>query len=185
MAEEVDKTTEKSISSEKKKQKNIAVLFAIAILVGVGAYYFVNQKNISQSENVKAVISKAAENINTDSDATAESTSELTSQKWTWVNTKMSDGKVTTPSKAGAFTATFQDDGRLVAMTDCNNGNGAYEVGEDNSLTIGPFASTMMFCEGSTEGDYFKDLQNVGSYKIENGQLWLMLKMDSGTMIFE
>lgn len=102
--------------------------------------------------------------------------------------TQMSDEQTSYPSNVGnggSFTATFQEDGRLLATTDCNNGNGSYTIGADNSLTIGPMASTMMYCEGSSEGAYFQQLNQVGSYKIENGQLWLMLKMDSGTMIFE
>ncbi len=181
MPEKKEKST-KEVSDPKNKQKNLLVLFAVAVLIGAGAYYFINQKNINTSTPPDVnKVTMAPDNSNSGSN----NSSELTSKKWTWVNTKMSDGAVTSPSKDGAFTATFQDDGRLVATTDCNNGNGSYEVGADNTLTIGPMATTMMFCEGSSQDAYFQQLGNVGSYKVNNGQLWLMIKFDSGTMIFE
>lgn len=163
--------------AEKKKQKNFIVLFAIAVLIGAGAYYFMNSKNMNSSTPPQDDSSKS---VNQDSSAPT-----LTSKKWTWVNTKMSDGAETLPSDPAAFTLTFQDDMRVLATTDCNNGNGSYELGPDNSLTFGPMATTMMFCEGSSQDAYFQQINNIGSYNIENGQLWLMLKFDSGTMVFE
>jgi heat shock protein HslJ len=110
---------------------------------------------------------------------------QLTSQKWTWVNTQMNDGSESVPSTQGAFTLTFQEDGKVIATTDCNNGNGTYKLGPDNTIEFGPMASTMMYCEGSSETDFYKQIAEVGSYKLENDQLWLMIKYDSGTMIFE
>jgi heat shock protein HslJ len=177
MAEEA-KTKEKS-----KDEKKILTVIGILIIGAVILYFLSVSK-------YKSNYGSANNNSNTTtnqtvSQAPADSASQLTSKKWTWINTKMNDGAVTTPSKPGAFAATFQTDGRVVANTDCNTGNGGYTLGADNSLTIGPMASTMMFCEGSNEGEYFQQLGNVGSYKIDNGQLWLMLKYDSGTMIFE
>jgi len=183
MSEEKNKKSTEKVSDPKNKQKNLLVLFAIAVLIGAGAYYFINQKNINTSTPPDmSKVSEVPDNSNSNS---SNSGSELTSKKWTWINTKMSDGAVTEPSKPSAFTATFQDDGRLVATTDCNNGNSSFETGPDNSLTIGPMATTMMFCEGSSQDAYFQQLGNIGSYKISNGQLWLMIKFDSGTMIFE
>lgn len=170
--EKVEKTEE-----QKKKQKNMMVLFAIAVLIGAGAYYFISSNNMNSSNPSSPQPTVIANEDN--------SNPTLTSKKWTWVNTKMNDGAVTTPSKDGAFTVTFQDDGRVVATTDCNNGNGSYEVGENNSLTMGPMATTMMFCEGSSQDAYFQQLNNIGSYKIQDGELWLMIKFDSGTMIFK
>lgn len=180
MAEEAEKTTKDAPEAQKKKQKNLLVLFAVAVLVGVGAYYFMNSKNMNSSmtPNDSNTVSQAPDNSNSGS-------SELTSKKWTWVNTQMSDGATSVPSNEGEFTLTLQPDMRALATTDCNNGNGSYELGPDNALTFGPMATTMMFCDGSTETEFYQGLSNVGSYKISDGQLWLMLKFDSGTMIFE
>jgi heat shock protein HslJ len=169
---EEKKTEEKKEGS--KKKNNVLLIAAIVILALCGVYYFyTNQKLMSSSGNVPVTKAPSDENAS------------LTSKKWTWVNTQMSDGSESLPSNEGQFTLTFQDDMRVLATTDCNNGNGSYELGPDNSLTMGPMATTMMFCEGSTETEFYQGLSNVGSYKIDNGQLWLMLKFDSGTMIFE
>lgn len=179
MAEEKKDKKIKTEAEKKKMQKNMIVLFAIAVLIGAGAYYFINQKNINTSNpsDINAEISKASEKANTGTT--------LAGKKWTWINTTMSDGAKTSPSEAGAFTLTFQPDMTVIATTDCNNGNGSYELGPDNALTFGPMATSMMFCEGSSETDFYQSINNVGSYKIDNGQLWLMIKFDSGTMVFE
>lgn len=174
MAEKVN-TVEKKEGN--KKKNNILIIAAVVILVLCGAYYlYTNQQIMSSSGNAPVTKTPSDENAT------------LTSKKWTWVNTQMSDGAITEPSNVdpkGEFTLTFQPDLRVIATTDCNNGNGSYELGSDNTIIFGPMATTMMFCEGSSQDAFFQQLSNVGSYKISNGQLWLMLKMDSGTMIFE
>ncbi len=183
MAEDTKTKDSKPAKEKSKDEKKILAVIGILIL-GAALLYFLSVSKYKNSYGTASNNSNMTTN-QTISEAPENSATGLTSKKWIWVNTKMNDGAVTTPSKPGAFAATFQADGRVVANTDCNNGNGAYTLGADNSLTIGPLASTMMFCEGSTEGAYFQQLQNVGSYKIDNGQLWLMLKYDSGTMIFQ
>jgi len=166
---------------EANKDKN-KILLVIGVLV-IAALIFVFV-SFTKSQD------KLLVNDNTNSAGTNEATQEsevsLTSQKWTWTNTQMNDGAQFLPSTDGAFTLTFQDDGRVIATTDCNGGNGGYELGENNSITFGPMATTMMFCEESTETQFFQDLNNIGSYMIdENNNLVLMLKFDSGSMIFE
>jgi heat shock protein HslJ len=162
--------------AEDKKRKNILLIIAVIVLGVCGVYYLYTNKNINTADSTpNAVVSKAP----------ADSYSKLTSKKWTWKESQMSNDITTTPSSKEAFTATFQPDGALVLTTDCNSGNSSYKVGENNSLTIQPIASTMMFCEGSAETAYFKQIQTAGSYKIENNQLWIILQMDTGTMIFE
>jgi len=163
--------------TEEKQEKN-KILLVIGILAVAAAILIVISSAKSQS-NPQTVDSADV------TQAPIVESNELTAQKWTWVNTQMNDGSENLPSKEGAFTLTFQEDGTVLATTDCNNGNGSYELGPDNSITIGPIATTMMFCEGSAETQFYQDLNNVGSYKIDNGQLWLMIKFDSGTMIFK
>ncbi len=162
---------------DKKESKHLLVIFAVVILVAAGLYFVSN--SYSRTNSSDSMTQDSSTQTPTGADT------ELTSKKWMWVKTQMSDGAETLPSAPGKFALTFQTDMRLIANTDCNNGNGSYELGADNAMTIGPMATTMMFCEGSTETQFFQGLSNVGSYKISDGQLWLMLKMDSGTMIFE
>ena len=164
--------------TEQNKDKN-KILTVIGVLVVAAAILIV--LSFTNSQNNSQVSDDEMEA--TQSPMTMEE--ELVSQEWTWVNTQMSDSATTTPSTDEAFTLTFQEDGRVVVTTDCNGGNGSYELGTDSSLTFGPMASTMMFCEGSAESDFYTQLAEVGSYTIQDGQLWLMLKFDSGTMVFE
>ena len=62
-------------------------------------------------------------------------------------------------------TADFLAENRFSAGTDCNTGNTTYELGPENKLTInGPMATTLMFCEGSNETEYFQQLEEIESY---------------------
>lgn len=168
---------EKTKKEEQQELKKIIVVIGI-VVVAAAVFLFVSKNNstpVSPDDGI--VMSEAPE-----SDEEI-----LTSKTWTWVNTKMNDGSITEPSTAGVFTADFLAEDRFSAGTDCNTGNTTYTLGENNALTVnGPFASTLMFCEGSNESDYFQQLQQVQSYMIdENGNLVLLLKFDSGSMIFE
>lgn len=166
-------TKEESI--EKKTRKNILLLAAIITLAFCGLYYLKTNISLSQTQPGSSI----------DPNELVDQSIELTSRKWTWKEPKMKPDITTTPSQADAFTATFGTDGILILTTDCNSGNTTYETGENNSLSISPIASTMIFCEGSAETVYFKQIQTAKSYKIENGQLNIMLQGDTGTMIFQ
>lgn len=166
---------ENQIKAQIESNKIILIIIGVIAVLAIGLYLF-DLKNSQGS------------NVNTQPNVTVVPVSfaeELSSRKWTWLNTKMSDSSVVNPSKAGAFTASFQKDLNLLVTTDCNSGRGSYVAGSDNSVAISQIATTMMYCEGSNETLFYRNLGNVGSYKISNGQLWLMLKFDSGTMIFE
>jgi heat shock protein HslJ len=175
---------EKTTKTQKEERKNILIIIATVIIVAVGLYALSmssSTKNAANKGNKPAITQAPSPT----GESTATTNEALTAQKWMWVNTKMSDGAEVLPSAEGKFGLKFGTDMSLISSTDCNNGRGTYELGPDNAMTIGPMATTMMFCEGSAETQFFQGLNNVGSYKIENGQLWLMLKYDSGTMIFE
>jgi heat shock protein HslJ len=109
----------------------------------------------------------------------------LPMKKWTWVKTVMNDGKITTPQKTNAFTLTFTKDGNVSATTDCNGMGGTYTT-QGKKLTFGPMMSTMMYCDGSQEGEFASSLSEIGSYFFTGkGELILEIKMDSGTMVFK
>lgn len=163
-------TEMKKISS---KQIFIASMLLIAAIFGVSYVLSMKFESVNSTMNGSAI------------SPTPEDPTEITSKKWTWVNTQMNDGTNITPSTEGAFTLNFGTDLTVQAGTDCNNGNGSYSLGENNSLTFGPMATTQMFCEASNETRFYQDINNVGSYMIKDGQLVLMLKFDSGSMIFE
>ncbi len=103
---------------------------------------------------------------------------------WVWSKTQMNDGAITTPTKPGAFTLTFDSKGNVTIGTDCNRMGGTYTT-KGNALTFGPLMSTKMYCEGSQEQIFAQSLGNIASYFFTSkGELILEIKMDSGTMTF-
>lgn len=109
----------------------------------------------------------------------------LTSSVWVWEKTQMNDDSVRLPSTAGAFTITFLSDGTLTGTTDCNGFFGQYSI-KEATVTFGPFGSTMMYCDGSSEQVFMRDIESSNRvFFTEAGNLVLLLPYDSGSIIFE
>lgn len=102
----------------------------------------------------------------------------LMMKTWEWIQTK-DEGGVTTPQKTGVFTLAFADEGTVAIGTDCNSMSDTYERisgggGEKQSLTFGPIASTMMYCEGSQEQEFSSMLTKTNAYSFTaRGELLL------------
>src|SRR3989344_4274380 len=108
----------------------------------------------------------------------------LDMKTWNWVSALYSDGREILPKKAGAFTLTFENDGRFSATTDCNGVGGTYTA-DNGRITFSEMMSTLMFCEGSQEGEFTQMLANTSGYLFTSrGELILELKFDSGTVTF-
>jgi len=69
---------------------------------------------------------------------------------------------------------------------DCNHKGGAYSVSPgERSISIEISHSTMPFCpEGSLEDEFVRGLSAAAIYFIREGELYIDLKYDSGTMRF-
>ena len=109
----------------------------------------------------------------------------LDMKTWQWIRTTYNNDTQLVPTKAGAFTVTFNDDGSFSATTDCNSMSGTYSVA-DNILTFGEdIAMTRMFCEGSQELVFSEMLREIRSFFFTSrGELVLELKFDTGSVIF-
>lgn len=108
----------------------------------------------------------------------------LMGTRWVWLQT-VANGQSTQPSTPGAFALTFEDPGHVSLETDCNSGGGGFVVGPQRQLSFPLIFSTQMFCEGSSEGDYFAQLGLVESYSLTaDGVLELHLGGEGGTMEF-
>jgi len=84
------------------------------------------------------------------------------------------------------ITANFDPKGNLTGFSGCNNYAGSYTLtGEilpnGKGITVGPLASTMMFCQDSadTERTYLQILQAAKSYSVSDGQLVITDKLGS------
>jgi heat shock protein HslJ len=102
---------------------------------------------------------------------------------WKWVQTQYNNGTSVAAPDPAKYTLTFsQAEGRFRFVADCNNGSGAYTVSGQN-LSMHVEGMTRAVCPPPSD-DYIKQLNEVAAYKIEGDKLYLMLKFDSGTMMF-
>ncbi len=102
---------------------------------------------------------------------------------WEWEGTVSVAEKVTVPNP-DRYTMRLMEDGKVQARFDCNRGGGGYTI-SPGKLSFGPLMSTRMSCPpDSLDGRYMRDLQMAVSFFIEDGNLYLELPADSGTMRF-
>ncbi len=109
----------------------------------------------------------------------------LSMKEWKWVKTLYNDDKEVFPKQKDTFTAMFTKEGGASFTTDCNTMNAQYTA-TGTVLSFGPMMSTKMFCEGSQELEFGAMLGEVDSYLFTGrGELVLLFKNDSGSMIFK
>jgi len=105
---------------------------------------------------------------------------------WIWDKTVMNNDTVVSPKKPGVFTLELKADGNLSGRTDCNGFFGEYKIASDGIISVGPLASTMMYCDGSQEKVYTDAISKASRYIVDaNGNLVLLLPYDSGSIIFK
>lgn len=82
------------------------------------------------------------------------------------------------------YTFELMPDGKVRARFDCNRGGGTYRIA-DGQLSFGSMVSTRMGCAQGSLGERFgQELSRVTTFFLENGQLYLGLPADAGTMRF-
>jgi heat shock protein HslJ len=109
----------------------------------------------------------------------------LARTSWQWVRTSIGADEFIVPLKPESFVISFRSDGRVSSSTDCNRMFGPYSAKEDGTLSVGPLASTLMYCEGSQESDYATGLQNSTAFTISPDGQQLILTTDTGIMEFK
>lgn len=108
----------------------------------------------------------------------------LAGTQWQWLKTSYGNDTELVATDPARYTLAFMPDGMLQARLDCNRGRSSYTV-DGASLTFGPIASTRMACPpDSQDTEFIRDLTAVVSYVIEEGKLYLALKLDTGIMEF-
>jgi heat shock protein HslJ len=108
----------------------------------------------------------------------------LFGKKWLWTNTEMNDDTIISPLKDGVFSISFDHEGDVDITTDCNAVGGTYII-EGQEIVFGPLRSTKMYCENSQEHEFTNMIGQVERYMFDDsGQLILLLKYDTGAMIF-
>lgn len=102
---------------------------------------------------------------------------------WQWISTVTPVETITVPAPE-RYTIILSDTGKLKAQFDCNSGGGNFEIAP-GKLSFGPLLATKMACpEDSLDYRFAQDLQRVKIFFLQDGDLYLELPMDSGSMRF-
>lgn len=108
----------------------------------------------------------------------------LQKNTWVWIKTE-TDGVIVRPNKPDVFTVTFNKDNTISGSTDCNGFGGEVTIGDNGVMSFGPFMSTLMFCEGSQEGEFIAAVASANHYLIDkDGGLILLIGSGDGRMMF-
>jgi heat shock protein HslJ len=104
---------------------------------------------------------------------------------WKLQQIQMNDGTLLVANPPDNYTAEFLADGSLVVRADCNRGRGEFTVTDERMLEVSPIATTMAACpDGSISNQFVQALGNSGSFFFQDGDLFVELAFDSGTMQF-
>lgn len=103
---------------------------------------------------------------------------------WRWQGTAYNNDTRIAPSDPSRYTILLMPEGHLSVHLDCNAGGGRYTLA-GKSLTLEVSHSTMAMCPpGSLDQTFLKDLGAARIAFVRDGDLYLDLMYDSGTMKF-
>ena len=132
---------------------------------------------------IVALIPAAAADAETGAPVHSTDPQAVMGKTWQWQGTITPVEKITVTSPE-RYTIRLTDGGKAEAQFDCNRGGGTYEISA-GKITFGPLISTRMACPpDSLDGPFMRDLGRVVSFFVEDGQLFMELPVDSGTMRF-
>jgi heat shock protein HslJ len=116
-------------------------------------------------------------------DDSVEPAENLAGTTWVWEKTEASGAGSSAPKRPSTFSLTFESDGTLRGVTDCNSFSGTYTLTKGDTLTFGPLLSTKMYCEGSQEIEFTTALGVVETFKItHDGSLVLFMRNEEGAI---
>lgn len=108
----------------------------------------------------------------------------LVGTTWQWKGTRYNNDTTAAPAKPENYTLRFLENGSIEIKADCNLKSGTYSL-EGKQLSVTFQTSTMAMCEpGSLEGQFTRDLAEGAVLFMKDGDLYIDLKYDSGTMRF-
>ena len=109
---------------------------------------------------------------------------ELVEITWEWIGLTTTTEQLTVHAPE-RYTIVFRTDGRVAVGADCNRGSGSYSIGGNRRVTWGPMALTRAACPPDSHSDRFvRELSRATSFFLKDGDLFLELPIDSGTLRF-
>ncbi len=109
---------------------------------------------------------------------------EVVDTTWHWVSltTPVEQVTVDAPDK---YTIRFDKSGKVAVKADCNRGMISYTVSADRRIELKPMALTKAMCPpGSLSDRFVKEVTRASNYFRKDGDLYLQLPVDSGTLRF-
>ncbi len=106
--------------------------------------------------------------------------------EWQWIafEDTAQRNDITVPDPAN-YTLQFRPDGTFVMRVDCNIGSSTF-TGSGSSLTSTPGPITLVACpDGSLDSTFLRLLPETTTFVLQEGILYLNLRVDSGTMLFQ
>lgn len=105
----------------------------------------------------------------------------LTAQPWQWIAFSGAQEPFTLETPE-SYQVTFNEDGTVAIMADCNNAAGAY-TDKDDTLTIAVGPMTAAACpDGSRSDQFVQLLSNAAGYFMVDDQLYIKLMDDAGIL---
>ena len=114
----------------------------------------------------------------------SEEESRITGKVWQWVQSLYNNDSKNVPNQTENYTIQFLEDGKINVKADCNRKGGVYST-DGKRISIEITHSTMAACEeGSLEEPFVRDLTGSAIFFFKDGDLYIDLKYDTGTMKF-
>jgi heat shock protein HslJ len=108
----------------------------------------------------------------------------LAGTSWRLVQFQSMDDTTLKPDAGASYTLSFEEGGVLLVQADCNRGRGQWRSTNNVSIELGALAMTRASCASRMYDRFVRDLGDVRSYVLKDGQLYLSLKIDSGIYQF-
>lgn len=116
--------------------------------------------------------------------STAAQEATLTGTVWELQQIQYNDDTLVEPTDPSRYTIEFFEDGNVSVLADCNVVRGMYDTAEDaDFITLG--ASTLAACPpDSIDSEFKRNLEDAALYFFQDGNLYMDLPYDAGTMMF-
>jgi heat shock protein HslJ len=114
-------------------------------------------------------------------EGTPQAANDLTTFVWELTELQTGPNSSATPDDPAHYTISFNDDGTVGIVADCNVGSGSYTIdGDKIAIEMGPM--TLVACpEGSLSDQWIKDLAQAATFSLNDaGELVLNLPADAG-----
>jgi heat shock protein HslJ len=107
----------------------------------------------------------------------------LLENDWHWIGLTDPTQQIAIETPAN-YVLSFQGDGSVLIKADCNNATGSYTTA-NGAITIAVGPMTLAACPPDSRSDQFvKLLGNAARYHFKDGNLYIDLKADGGTLAF-